>query len=125
MSEFRSKLHVEVGEKSGEFILIAPLIYYSDILRRELTVPHGFKTDFASIPQLLQWLIQVNGKHRPAAVVHDYLCGREVQKMLGITQRTADKVLREASQSLDVRGTQNAAMYLAVRVYQSIAGIFR
>jgi hypothetical protein len=38
------------------------------------TIPVGFKTDFASVPAAVQWLIPSYGKYTLAAIVHDQFC---------------------------------------------------
>lgn len=38
-----------------------------------ITVPAGFVSDLASIPRLFRALIEVNGPHRKAAALHDWL----------------------------------------------------
>jgi hypothetical protein len=125
LPNFCSRLVVEVSGMEGLFILDEPLIYYSAFLGREIRVPKGFPTDFASIPRLLQNIIQVNGKHRPAAVVHDYLCALvdhdlswTVPGMPELTQGMADKVFREAMKCLDVEFVESSVMYRMVRGYQ-------
>jgi hypothetical protein len=123
MAEFKSRLHVEVLDASGMFQLCDPLIYYSDILQRDIVVPKGFETDFASIPWFLHSVVQVNGKHRRAAVVHDYLCVHKHAE--GIDQRCADEIFREAMRVLDVRWSQRRVMYKAVRWYQSLTAFFK
>jgi hypothetical protein len=117
---FCSRCVVEVGSMDGVFILDQPLIYYSAFLGREIHVPAGFPTDFASIPRLLQNIIQVNGRHRPAAVVHDYLCTLVDSGTPGLTQGMADKVFREAMWCLDVDFVESSIMYRMVRRYQKI-----
>ena len=116
MSEFRSKLKVEVGEADSYFILIEPLVYYSDLVGCEIVVPTGYSTNFASIPRLFQNIIQVNGKHRRPAAVHDYLC--DFKKMLGMPQGLVDKIFREAMAVVDVDFVESAVMYRMVRRYQ-------
>jgi hypothetical protein len=123
MAEFKSRLHVEVLDASGMFQLCDDFIYYSDILKRDIVVPKGFETDFASIPWFLHSIVQVNSKHRRAAVVHDYLC--VFKKEEGINQECADQIFREAMRELDVRWSQRGAMYKAVRWYQSITAMFK
>jgi hypothetical protein len=129
---FCSKLVVEVSSFEGLFVLDEPLIYYSAILGKEIRVPKGFPTDFASIPRLFQNIIQVNGKHRPAAVVHDYLCAVvdndldwAVPELRGITQGLADKIFREAMRCLDVEFVESSVMYRMVRRYQKIKAWFK
>jgi hypothetical protein len=97
-----------------------PLVFYSALLGRRIVVPIGFETDFASIPWFLQSLIQVNGPHIHAAVLHDFLC--EYKSAFGIKQQQADQVFLEAMECLNVRVIQRRAMYRMVRVYQSIKG---
>lgn len=122
-SQFKTALIVNVLDAPGMFSLAQELIYHSERLGKDITVPMGYETDFASIPWILQSIVQVNGKHRRAAVVHDYLCTNG--KELGIKQREADLIFQEAMEVLDVRLTQRTAMFGMVRIYQSIAGIFK
>jgi hypothetical protein len=123
VSQFKTKVIVEVADQKAMFILVRPLVYFSALLQQELVVPPGFHTDFASIPWIFHSFCQVNGKHRAAAVLHDYLCvhGKE----LGITQKQADQVFLEAMEVLGVRFSQRKVMYGAVRTYQSITGWFK
>lgn len=39
-----------------------------------IVVPRRFTTDFATVPQLVTWLIPTMGAYTNAAIVHDYLC---------------------------------------------------
>ena len=123
MSGFKTACIVQVSDESGAFVLVSDLIYHSDMLGRDIVIPAGFITDFASIPWILHSIVQVNGKHRRAAVVHDYLCFHRDSE--GITQREADYVFQEAMAVLDVRLTQRTVMFGMVRVYQSITGVFK
>jgi hypothetical protein len=113
---FCSKLIVEVIPEEGMFRLTEPLIFYSVLLGREIIVPPTFDTDFASIPRIVQNIIQVNGRHRPAAVVHDFLC--KFKQLFGINQGMADKIFREAMKCLDVEFVESSIMYRMVRRYQ-------
>mgnify|MGYP000883625126 FL=1 len=40
------------------------------------TVPKDFVTDFATVPQFLQWIIPRTGAWNRAVIVHDYFCDR-------------------------------------------------
>jgi len=40
----------------------------------DLIIPRGFKTDFASVPQFLWWLIPPHCKAAMPSVIHDYTC---------------------------------------------------
>ena len=122
-SQFKTALIVEVMDAPGMFRLTQDFIYFSEILGRDIVVPADYLTDFSSIPWFLQSIIQVNGKHRRAAVVHDYLCTHGEKE--GTKQRQADHVFQEAMTVLDVRLTQRKVMFGMVRIYQSITGTFR
>lgn len=56
-------------------------------------VPAGFRTDFASIPSIVAWLVPKLGIYTLAAIVHDYFCALGIALGL-ITSRNADKVFR-------------------------------
>lgn len=118
-----NKLRVEEADPYY-WILLEDLVYvtmlYGDPYSL-VSVPAGFRTDLASIPRPLQGIVPVNGRHRPSAVVHDWLTKRNPdfnQKgQDGIDRRTADKVFYE---SMDLRGVpvvRRYAMLGAVRAY--------
>jgi hypothetical protein len=69
--------------------LLAPLVWL--LAGVATTVPAGFVTDLASIPAALRWALDVNGRSRRAAVLHDWLYA------LGLcTRAEADETLRLA-----------------------------
>lgn len=79
MSEFLTPLRVEkLHERSRQgralWKVLTPLIYQSDHLKRVVTVPSGFTTDFATVPRFLplSWWLAGDTAHG-AATVHDYL----------------------------------------------------
>lgn len=124
MSSFPHTLKMEVVE--GGWKLLEPFPYKSGILGCIVIVPVGYVTDLASVPRLMRWLVPVaNAKNREAAVVHDWLCSEEVQKKLGISQRKVDEVFREALRAADVGFIGRWGMWLPVRGFQSIKGIFK
>lgn len=95
------------------------MIYSSDLKGEDgmtvlVVVPNRFSTDLASIPRfpplLRHWLLK-NGKHRPAAVVHDYLCRLGLQ----FPRRLADKIFLEAMALVGVKRWHRYPMYWAVR----------
>lgn len=97
MSEFltdldvRKLLHDGSADKRGSWVLLAPLVYQSDILGRAITAPAGMVTDFASVPRIpVAYLLAGNCGHA-AAVIHDLLyTTHEVERDV------ADAVFREA-----------------------------
>ena len=111
------------AEAAGEVPVGAIVTANSEILGRAVTVPAGYKTDLASVPRLLRWVVPVaNAKNRKAAVVHDYLCthGDGVCR----NQKQADKVFREAMGVLGLGRFRSGALYYPVRMFQSIKGWF-
>lgn len=96
--------------------LKGPCVYHSNIEDPDgnlivVEVPDRFKTDLSSIPRIFRLLIPKNGRHRAAAVVHDWLCrnadfGREI----------TDKVFLEAMVLLEVPKWRRHLMYRAVRI---------
>lgn len=100
---------------SGEWILKEKLTYVTEA-GEIITVPEGFVTDLASIPRAFHWLIPVNGKHRSAAIIHDYL-----YVVKDRSRSEADAIFLEAMKSSGVRWSQRRVMYLAVRLGGGIA----
>jgi hypothetical protein len=77
MSSFVTPLDVRmVGpgpQGRSTWKLLADLVYSSDLLKRQVRVPAGFVTDYASVPRLpLAFLVAGDHAHE-AAVVHDWL----------------------------------------------------
>ncbi len=95
------------------------LIYQSDLIGLDgkpvlVIVPDRFKTDLASIPKFppgLRTLLIRNGKHRIAAVPHDYLCrlGKKFPR------RLADAIFLEAMKLRGVGRIKRRLMWFAVR----------
>lgn len=92
-----------------QWSLERPLEYVT-LAGEKIVVPPGFITDLASIPHALQGVVPVNGKHRPAAILHDYLYVIQDR-----SRSEVDSLFLEAMESCEVRFTQRWAMYLAVR----------
>jgi len=104
---------------NGGWLTEAPVQFHSETLHRTFTVPIGFFTDLASVPRVMRWIVPVaNAKNRQAAIVHDYLCYKEVQEKYGITQRQADMVFREALAVCNVNPVGQWVMWTPVRIYQ-------
>lgn len=96
--------------------LEGPCIYLSDYkddrgVPIQVTVPHRFETDLASIPRLARLLIPKNDRHRAPAVVHDYLCRLE-----DFSRKLADKIFLEAMVLVGVKRVRRRTMYWAVRI---------
>lgn len=100
------------------WVLYEPLVYASGILDRVLTVPAGFKTDFASVPRWLPIAYAViAGSATPAAVVHDRLYQAHGVDDLAVSRAVADSVFAEAMTVLGEPAWRAWAMYRAVRLF--------
>ena len=116
MSKFITKLVVrwesEDDDEVPQWLLLEDLVYQSDVLGRDVVVPSGFVTDFASVPRApIAYFLAGNTGHR-AAVVHDYLI-----KSGEVKRELADEVFREALSASGVDWWRKESMYLAVSGY--------
>ena len=98
MSSFTSPLIVTPMADGRRWILFRKFRYHigGKFTRRIISVPAGFKTDFASIPKPLLPLLPFWAKYSKAAPIHDLLY--RTQKIMGkpITREQADKIFLEA-----------------------------
>tara|TARA_B100001750_G_C14984461_1_gene339378 strand:- start:96 stop:500 length:405 start_codon:yes stop_codon:yes gene_type:complete len=103
-----------VESKQGDFELVSKFTYtYKDGLCIE--VPIGFVSNFASVPQCLQGIIQPFGDHEKAAVVHDYLYSTECT--IFMTRKKADVIFLHMMKELGVSYVKRTFMYRAVRLF--------
>lgn len=108
--DFRD-LHHE--SKGGEIrlMLLAPLVYESDLLGRRIIVPARFVTDLGSVPQVLWSVVPPIGKADCAFVMHDWCYQTGM-----VTRDQADGAMREAMRVCNVRKALSTAIYVGVRV---------
>lgn len=122
-AQFLTELDVRVIDGKRPFMLLKPFQFYSAELDRVLTVPKGYTTDFASIPWWARWYVNINGKSRKPAVVHDFGCDHKDQ--WGLSQKQVDALWGEGLKVQKIRPTLRAAMYGSVRAYQATKGFIR
>lgn len=84
--------------------------FYSDVLRRTIRVPPGFRTDFNSVPRGL-WNLLPPEENPEAGVIHDQLYQRN-----GCTRGQADAVHREVLTVLKAPRWKRNAMYVGLRL---------
>jgi hypothetical protein len=92
--------------------VLEPLVYRG---RRDVfVVPAGFRTDFASVPRVVVWLIPRIGRYTPAAVLHDWLV---TEGIVGgaVTSRDADGLFRRALRELGIPPVRRWLMWCGVR----------
>lgn len=109
-AQFLSKLIFE-DDNGLPFTLFQAFVYKSELLKRIILVPVGFKTDLASIPRILWNILPPIGNYDRAAVLHDFLYNTG-----GMKRKDADSVLREA---MDVAGVSHFirwTIYSGVRI---------
>lgn len=88
--------------------LVEPLVYHGrdDVL----VIPAGFRTDFATVPRILQWIVPRTGRYSAATVVHDWLIESRT-----VPRRDADGVFRRVLRELGVPVLLRWLMFAAVR----------
>ncbi len=78
------------------------------------------RTDFASIPWFLTWLVPRDGRHTPAAIMHDAFIGGiqgvdySTTKPGGVSDDHADYLFRDAMRHADVGFIRRWMMWAAV-----------
>jgi Protein of unknown function (DUF1353) len=68
-------------------------------------------TDLASIPQFMSWFVSRQGRHTPAALVHDQLITPESDTK---ARTAADRTFREAMDAIAVPPVRSRVMWTAV-----------
>lgn len=78
-----------VCTEPDNWLLAEPLRWASPEL--DIIIPQGFKTDLASIPRVFQNMLDVDGRSRLPAILHDWL-----YTLQPCTREFADDMLRKA-----------------------------
>lgn len=91
--------------------LATPMFVFDQPGRLAYTVPEGFRTDFATIPWPLCYLIRPRGRWATAAVLHDYL-----YSLPGYPRRVADAWFLAAMRAQGVTLPVRLVFFLAVRL---------
>ena len=114
---FSTMLRVELetddtgDEGAGNWKLIDPLVYHSDLLGGEtITVPPGFVTDLASVPRWIGVYDFAGARADRAAVIHDYLIATRPD----LNWKAKAGVFREAMLATGYREEVADAFYAAV-----------
>jgi len=95
-----------------QWMLVEDLVYVLGQTKVTVTVPKGFVTDFASIPQAFwSFGLSPNGKYSRAAIVHDFLYWTQ-----GCTRLESDNMLLIAMKESMVPEATRDTIYRGVRV---------
>jgi Protein of unknown function (DUF1353) len=92
--------------------VVEPLVYRGD--RDRFVVPAGFRTDFATVPRLVTWLVPRFGVFTLAAVLHDWLCTEGITSGV-VTSRDADGLFRRVMRESGVPVLHRWLMWTGVR----------
>lgn len=95
-----------------EWMLLDIFRFNSDVLRRVITVPAGFSTDFNSIPRVF-WRLLPPAHHAEAGVLHD----AGYRGVVRMTKKEADDVFDEALKHLGVAPWKRRLMVTSVRMF--------
>ncbi|MGH8868087.1 MAG: DUF1353 domain-containing protein [Actinomycetes bacterium] len=82
------------------------------------------RTDFASVPRVLIWLVPRYGRYTAAAILHDHLWAKDVPAG-NLTLGQADGIFRRAMRELGVPFLQRWMMWAAVRWGAMVKGAWR
>lgn len=96
---------------------------YHTINNEIISVPVGFKTDFASVPWFFRRVIPATGRYNEATVIHDYLC--YLSNKLQYNRRKADRIFYEAMADLEVNKLKSLVIYFGVRAYTEILLLYK
>lgn len=91
---FLTELDARLLEGDKVWKLIAPLVYYSELLDCEITVPRRFCTDLSSVPRVPVAYWFWGGKAHREGVLHDYLYRIDSQPV--VSRGLANAVFLEA-----------------------------
>lgn len=101
---------VKFKQVSGtDYELIEAFTYEGEY--ETFNIPAGFRTDFATVPTVLQWLAPKVGPYNYASLVHDYLCETEI-----LSGADTDGIFRRLLRECGVGWLQRNLMWVGVRI---------
>jgi hypothetical protein len=92
--------------------IVDPLVYRGE--QHRFVVPAGFRTDFATVPRLVAWLVPRYGVYTMAAILHDWLCTEGIRSGV-VTSREADGLFRRVMRESGVPVLRRWLMWCGVR----------
>ena len=129
MSKFTSQLFLRsfspaevkaAGSAVQLYEVTQPFSYESDKFGKTITVPAGFKTDFASIPRAAWGFLDPEDPIIAwPSVIHDYLytCKGKLPDGTKYNREKADSVLREAMEACGAASLIRQSVYQAVKAF--------
>ena len=104
-----------VDMRSRSVVLDDDLVYISGEGKRYV-VPSGFRTDFASVPQLFQNIIPTDGDAKFPGILHDYAYHCKGQPPFSLTRLQSDNLLLEALQLVGAPLLERRTIWPVVRL---------
>jgi hypothetical protein len=129
MSSFTDPLIVTPNDDETSWTLVSPFRYWITELHKGdvLTLPVGFKTDFASIPRIFWNILSPYGRYGKIAVVHDYLYRNggfvnvaefdQPVVMKKFERAECDQIFLDGMEYLGVNWITRKLMYRMVRIF--------
>lgn len=105
-------LHVAIGRSGTRFTLLAPVLFADE----GVTVPVGFRCDFASVPRALWFWLPPLGYYQAAALLHDWFYACHRAGMFTPTRAEVDRMFLRQMRRDGVGWRTRWIMYLAVRL---------
>jgi hypothetical protein len=97
---------------ANTWALVDRLVYLGRWER--FVVPAGFRTDFATVPRVVTWLVPRFGSYTLAAILHDWLCSQGIASG-AVTPREADGLFRRVMRESGVPLLRRWLMWAGVR----------
>ncbi|TFV66017.1 UNVERIFIED_ORG: DUF1353 domain-containing protein [Bacillus sp. AZ43] len=97
---------------ADRWALVDALVYQGR--RDRFVVPAGFRTDFATVPRPVTWLVPRFGAYTLAAILHDWLCTEGITSGV-VTSRDADGIFRRVMREAGVPVLRRWLMWTGVR----------
>ena len=92
--------------------LVDDLVYVGRWER--FVVPAGFRTDFATVPRVVTWLVPRFGAYTLAAILHDWLVSEGIRRG-AVSAREADGIFRRVMRESGVPVLRRWLMWAGVR----------
>ena len=97
---------------ASRWALVEALVYLGR--RDRFVVPAGFRTDFATVPRPVTWLVPRFGAYTLAAILHDWLITEGLRTGV-VTSREADGIFRRVMRESGVPVLRRWLMWTGVR----------
>jgi hypothetical protein len=101
-----------VGDGKSFIVRTSFSFYCSDRPSELISVPVGFVSDGASVPQIFQSVIPRWGKYGKAAILHDFLYRNKVY-----SRNRCDEIMLDAMRVLGVPIWQEVIIYRSLRTF--------